>query len=204
MAVNEHRRCLGQGATQDWHHARRRHREVEHCACPGQMWSPTRQGRRQNRVDHPAVRQALTDALTTGETLTQVAQRMRVDVATLARHKDLYTQVRNATRDRKAAADLERQQKAIAEAESVAMRLINTNKRLTRRNASSVNCYLFPSETTATVLALIRIGLGDKSTRYPALARRMGEGFLGQIDLAVQRVRQAAGDRQGRLPLSFQ
>lgn len=176
---------------------------IEPFESPTGLSSSNRQKRTPNRVDHLAVRQALADAITNGEKVTEVAQRLRVDVATLARHKDLYTQVRNATRARKAAADLKRQQETIARAESVAMRLIGTNKRLTRRNASSAYDRTFHSETTATVLALIRIGLGDRTTRYPALARRMGEGFLGQVDLAVQRVKAAAGDRQGALALIY-
>ncbi|OYU28063.1 MAG: hypothetical protein CFE41_07455 [Burkholderiales bacterium PBB2] len=137
-----------------------------------------------------------------------MAQRLRVDVSTLARHRDLYDQVRRATRERKAAEDAQRHRKIIEEAESVAMRLIGSNKRLTRRNASFVRSgvslqlsHAVQPETTAAVLALMRIGLGDRTTRYRAMARRMGTDFLNGIDEAVQRIKKAAGDRQGRLTL---
>lgn len=181
---------------------------VERCVTPAAHALPPRQKRSNVPVDHFAVRQALRDALENNESVTQVAQRLRVDVSTLARHRDLYDQVRRATRERKAAEDAQRHRKIIEEAESVAMRLIGSNKRLTRRNASFVRSgvslqlsHAVQPETTAAVLALMRIGLGDRTTRYPAMARRMGTDFLNGIDEAVQRIKRAAGDRQGRLTL---
>ena len=181
---------------------------VEQCETPAAHALSPRQRRSNLPVDHVAVRQALSDALEDNESVTQVAQRLRVDISTLARHKDLYDQVRRATRERKAAEDARRRQKIIQEAEAVAMRLIGSNKRLTRRNASSVRSgvslqlsHAFQPETAAAVLALMRIGLGDRTTRYPAMARRMGPDFLNGIDEAVQRIKKAAGDRQARLAL---
>lgn len=181
---------------------------VERCDTPAAHALLPRQKRSNVPVDHVAVRQALSDALENNESVTQVAQRLRVDISTLARHGDLYDQVRRATRERKAAEDARRQQKMIQEAEEVAMRLIGSNKRLTRRNASSVRSgvslqlsHAVQAETAAAVLALMRIGLGDRTTRYPAMARRMGPDFLNGIDEAVQRIKKAAGDRQVRLAL---
>ncbi len=181
---------------------------VEHCETPVAQALPPRQKRINLPVDHVAVRQALRDALGRNETVTQVAQRLKVDISTLARHRDLYGQVRRATRERNAEAVRQRHWGMIQDAERVAMRLIGSNKRLTRRNASSVGmgspllfCPSLQSETAATVLALMRIGLGDRTTRYPAMARRMGSDFLHRIDAAVQRVKMAAGDRQARLDL---
>lgn len=181
---------------------------VEHCDTPGAHALPPRKKRSNVPVDHVAVRKALRDALKCNESVTQVAQRLRVDISTLARHRDLYDQVRCATRERKAAEVRQRHRKVIQEAEAVAMRLIGSNKRLTRRNASSVGMGgsltfspVLQSETAAAVLALMRIGLGDRTTRYPAMACRMGSDFLQGVDAAVQRVKKAARDRQARLDL---
>lgn len=81
--------------------------------------APARAKRRLVRVDHDRVRAALTSAIESGESVTQVAERLRVDVSTLAQHKALYERVRRETRERKAAADCARQDAAIAAAEAV-------------------------------------------------------------------------------------
>ena len=154
-------------------------------------------------MDHDHVRSALTEAIESGESVTQVAERLRVDVSTLAQHKSLYEQVRRATRERKAAVDRARQDAAIASAEAVAVKLVEGNVRLTHRNALRAGSRSYPSDAAAAVLAMIRIGLGDRAVRYPAMAARMGEPFLKKIELAVQRVGAAAGVPQERLPLQY-
>lgn len=166
--------------------------------------SAKRAKRTMRRVDHSVVRQELAKALTNGESVTLVAQRLRVDVATLARHRDLYVQVRQSTIERRYAAKQARQDDVIAHAEAVAIRLIGTRKRLSRRNALPFLERALPSETSAAVLALMRIGLGDRTTRYPLIATRMGDDFLKKIEQAVQRVRLAAGDTQMKLSFAYQ
>lgn len=165
--------------------------------------SPVRAKRKLARVDHDRVRQALKDAIHSGESVTQVAERLNVDISTLAQHKALYGQVRRATRERKAAAECARQDAAIASAEAVAVKLVRGNARLTHRNALRAGSTNYPSDTAAAVLAMIRIGLGDRTVRYPAMAARMGEPFLKKIELAVQRVGAVAGVPQERLPLQY-
>jgi hypothetical protein len=61
-------------------------------------------------ADHSAIKAALKGAIETGGSVTSVAERLRVDIATLAQHADLYAEVRKATRNRKAAADTARQE----------------------------------------------------------------------------------------------
>lgn len=162
--------------------------------------APARTKRRLVRVDHDRVRAALTEAIQSGESATKVAERLRVDVGTLAQHKALYEQVRRETRERKAAANCARQDEAIASAEAVAVKLVKGNVRLTHRNALRAGSRNYPSDTAAAVLAMIRIGLGDRTVRHPAIAARMGEAFLRKIEMAVQRVGAAAGVPQARLP----
>ena len=165
--------------------------------------APGRTKRRLVRVDHARVRSALAEAIKSGDSVTQVAERLRVDVSTLAQHKSLYEQVRRATRERKAAAESARQDAAVASAEAVAVKLVQGNVRLTHRNALRAGSRSYPSDSAAAVLAMIRIGLGDRTVHYPAMAARMGEPFLKKIELAVQRVGAAAGVPQERLPLQY-
>jgi hypothetical protein len=164
---------------------------------------PVRTKRRLVPVDHDRVRAALTEAIQSGESVTRIAERLRVDVATLAQHKELYDQVRRETRERKAAAISARQDAAIASAEAVAVKLVQGKMPLTHRNALRAGSRSYPSDTAAAVLAMIRIGLGDRTVRYPAIAARMGEPFMAKIELAVQRVGAAAGVPQARLPLEY-
>lgn len=162
--------------------------------------APARTKRRLVRVDHDRVRAALMEALNSKESVTQVAVRLRVDVATLAQHKALYEQVRRETRERKAAADCARQDAAIASAEAVAVKLVKGNVRRAHRNALRAGSHSYPSDAAAAVLAMIPIGLGDRTVRHPAMAARMGEQFLKKIERAVERVGAAAGVPQARLP----
>lgn len=164
---------------------------------------PKRTRRVVRPADHAAIRTALKDAVETGNSVTAVAERLRVDIATLAQHADLYAEVRKATRNRKAASDTARQDAAIAKAEAVAMKLLRDGRRLTPRNAKSEGAYFYPSAVEWTVLALIRIGLGDRSVRHPNSAVWMSEAFLSKIEAAARRVRAAFGETQTKLLLDY-
>lgn len=149
------------------------------------------------------MRSALAEAIKSGDSVTQVARLLRVDVSTLAQHQALCEQVRRATRERKAAAESARQDAAVASAQAAAVKLEQANVRLTRRNALRAGSRSYPSHSAAAVLAMIGIGLGGRTVHYPAMAARMGEPFLKKIELAVQRVGAAAGAAQERLPLQY-
>jgi hypothetical protein len=116
---------------------------------------------------------------------------------------DLYNEVRKATRNRKAASDTARQDAAIAKAEAVAIKLLRDGRRLTPRNAKSKGAYFYPSAVEWTVLAMIRIGLGDRSVRHPTSAVRMSEAFLSKIEAAARRVRAVFGETQAKLQLDY-
>ena len=164
---------------------------------------PARVRRKLAPVDHKAVKAALEGAMTSGESVTQVAERLRVDIATLARHKLLYKQVREATRKKQDAAMQARHDDAAHAAETAALRLARLNRPITHRNARKIGIEAYPSETPAAILSMIRIGLGDRTLAYPALAYRMGEPLLKKIEAAVQRVSAATGGGQERLPLQY-
>ncbi len=170
---------------------------------PGGPVEPARVRRKLAPVDHQAVKAALEDAVRSGESVTQVAERLRVDIATLARHKSLYKQVREATRQKQNAAMQARQDEAVHAAETAALRLARQNRPITHRNARKIGMASYPSETPAAILSMIRIGLGDRTLAYPPLAYRMGEPLLKKIEAAVQRVSAATGGGQERLPLQY-
>ena len=167
----------------------------------GMSVSPRRTKRLVRAADHAAIKSALMAAVGQGESVTAVAERLRVDIGTLAQHADLYNVVRQATRDRLAAAKAARQNEAIASAEAIAKKLLGQGRRLTSRNAKKYGTNFYPSDVGWAVMALIRVGLGDRSLRRPALASRMGQPFLDKIEAAVGRVRVSLGDSQQRLLL---
>ena len=113
-------------------------------------------------------------------------------------HSDLYAVVRQATRDRLAAANAARQTEAIANAEAIAKKWSGQGRRLTSRNAKKYGVNYYPSDAGWAVLALIRAGLGDRSLKRPALASRMGQPFLDKIEAAVGRARVSLGETQRR------
>jgi len=167
----------------------------------GMSVSPRRTKRLVRAADHAAIKSALMAAVGQGESVTAVAERLRVDIGTLAQHADLYNVVRQATRDRLAAAKAARQNEAIASAEAIAKKLLGQGRRLTSRNAKKYGTNFYPSDVGWAVMALIRVGLGDRSLKRPALASRMGQPFLDKIEAAVGRVRVSLGDSQQRLLL---
>ena len=169
----------------------------------GSPVTPNRIRRVVRPADHSAIKAALKAAVETGDSVTLVAERLRVDIATLAQHADLYNEVRKATRNRKAASDTARQDAAIAKAEAVAIKLLRDGRRLTPRNAKGEGAYFYPSAVEWTVLALIRIWLGDRSVRHPSSALRMSEAFLSKIEAAARRVRAAFGETQAKLLLDY-
>ncbi|MCK6422829.1 MAG: hypothetical protein L6Q73_18245 [Aquabacterium sp.] len=85
----------------------------------------------------------------------------------------------------------------------MAVKLVQGKMPLTHRNALRAGSRSYPSDTAAAVLAMIRIGLCDRTVRYPAIAARMGEPFMAKIELAVQRVGAVAVVPQARLPLDY-
>ncbi len=177
----------------------------DNCNGESGTWrSPKRTRRVVRPADHVAIKSALKAAIETGDSVTLVAERLRVDIATLAQHADLYNEVRKATRNRKAASDTARQDAAIAKAEAAALKLLRDGRRLTPRNAKGEGAYFYPSTVEWAVLALIRIGLGDRSVRHPASAARMSEAFLCKIEAAARRVRAAFGETQEKLQLGYQ
>lgn len=164
--------------------------------------APSRVRRRRDPVDHEAVRSALAQALTDERSVTDVAKALHVDLATLAKHRDLYVPVREATAKRNAEAEAARHMAAIQKVETMACNLAKRGKRLTHRNALREGSYQFaPSSVESVVLSVMRLALGDRRAKAPAGAARFGPRYLQRISEAADRLRPETGGAQIPLPL---
>lgn len=163
---------------------------------------PSRVRRRRDPVDHDAIRSALAQALTEERSVTDVAKALHVDLATLAKHRDLYLPVREATARRNAEAEEARHLAAIQKVETMACNLAKRGKRLTHRNALREGSYRFaPSSVESVVLSVMRTALGDRGARGPATAAKLGPRYLQRISEAAGRLRPEIGEAQIPLPL---
>lgn len=164
--------------------------------------APSRVRRRRDPVDHEAVRSALAQALTDERSVTDVAKALHVDLATLAKHRDLYVPVREATSRRNAAAEEARHLAAIQKVETMACNLAKRGKRLTHRNALREGSNRFaPSSVESVVLSVMRTALGDRRAKGPATAAKLGPRYLQRISEAAGRLRPEIGEAQIPLPL---
>ena len=169
--------------------------------CPAGL-TPSRVRRRRDPVDHGAIRSALIQALTDGQSVTDVAKALRVDLASLAKHRDLYMPVREATARRIAAAEEVRHLTAIQKVESMASSLAQRGKRLTHRNALREGSNRFaPSSVESVALSVMRTALGDRRAKGPATAAKLGPRYLQRISEAAGRLRPEIGEAQIPLPL---
>ncbi len=164
--------------------------------------SPSRVRRRRDPVDHEAIRSALTQALTEDLSVTDVAKALRVDLATLAKHRDLYVPVREATTRRNAAAEEARHLSAIQKVEVMASNLAKRGKRLTHRNALREGSNRFaPSSVESVVLSVMRCALGGRKAKGAVVAARLGPRYLQRISEAAGRLKPEIGEAQIPLPL---
>lgn len=164
--------------------------------------APSRVRRRRDPVDHDAIRSALAQALSEERSVTDVARALRVDLATLAKHRDLYVPVREATARRRAAEEEARHLAAIQKVETVAVKLAAHGLRLTRRNASHEGISRFaPSSVESVVLTTMQCALGDRRVKGAVVAARLGPRYLQRISEAAGRLCPEIGEAQMSLPL---
>ena len=134
--------------------------------------------------------------------MTDVAKALCVDLATLARHRDLYVSVREATARRSAAREEARHLATIRKVATMARNLAKRGKRLSHRNALREGGNRFaPSSVESVVLTVMRSALGDRRGKEPAVAARLGPRYLQRISEAAGRLRPDVGEAQMPLPL---
>lgn len=176
--------------------------QIRRAAGPGDL-APARVKRPRDRVDPDGVRRALEAALQSGRSVTDVARDLGVDLATLAKHRDLYVPVREASAKRRAEQEEARHLAAIQKVEAMARKVAQRGKRLTHRNAYREGSASFsPSSVESTVLSVMRAALGDRSAQGPATARKLGPRYLQRISEAAGRLRPEVGEAQMFLPFA--
>jgi hypothetical protein len=165
----------------------------------GNTVEPTRQRRFKRRLDHYVLSTALENALSNGGTIRQVAADLAVDPSTLARHADLYGQLRDRNQERLKQEQARIHTEAVGQAEEVLLSLLRREQPPTLRNASGVtgNRWL-PSQLRSIALQTIRARLGDRRIQLPNKSHSVGDTFRQLVAAAADRVRVAVVD--GRQP----
>jgi hypothetical protein len=128
-------------------------------------------------------------AITAGQSASEVARALQVDLSTMRRHADLYMHMRGNTVTHKQAEDEAKRAMAVNEAEQVAKALIAANKALSLRNASEQSgTQWYPAQLRAQSLRVIAHVLVQGSA--PASAR-IGAPTLKMAVAAAERLREA-------------
>ena len=159
-------------------------------AMPEATREPQRKRRTIKRVDHQQLRQAMSAAITAGQSASEVARALQVDLSTMRRHADLYMHMRGNTVTHKQAEDEARRAMAVNEAEQVAKALIAANKALSLRNASEQSgTQWYPAQLRSQSLRVIAHVLVHGSA--PASAR-IGAPTLKMAVAAAERLQEDA------------
>lgn len=179
-------------------------------AVPGDR-QPRRTKRKSRRVNHEALHVQLEEAISQGGNVAAIAKEAGVDISTVAKHEDLYNELRDKTQDALDAADRARRMEAVQEAATTLKRLIEYGRTPSLRAAQELTgSKWYPSQLRSISLAMLRWMLDDKrigipqrmtcaSHEYCAMlyssARKLGEHFniplrsvqnLREIRLRVQ------------------
>ncbi|KAB0579043.1 hypothetical protein F7Q92_15260 [Ideonella dechloratans] len=126
--------------------------------------------------------------------MTEVAQRAGVNLSTLAKHEDLYLQVREQHQDAIEQAESARRESAIAEAEATYARLVSSGTRPTLRAASALTKESWrESQLRGMSLTLLRISLGEKQLSIPGRYASTGREYRTMLKRAAGRLRDRFG-----------
>lgn len=158
-------------------------------AMPETSRDPQRKRRSVKRVDHKKLRQAMAEAITKGQSASEVSRAMQVDLSTMRRHADLYMQMRGNTVTHKQAEDEARRAMAVNEAEQVARLLLKSCKTLSLRNACELSgSQWYPAQLRAQSLRVMAFVLAHGSAPSSA---RIGAPTLTLTMEAVHRLQNA-------------
>lgn len=151
---------------------------------------PQRKRRAVKRVDHQKLRQSMATAITQGQSASEVARSMQVDLSTMRRHADLYMQMRGNTITHKQAEDEARRAMAVGEAEQIARQLLERGKTLSLRNACELSgTRWYPAQLRAQSLRVIAHVSVHGS---PPVSARIGAPTLKMAVAAALRLLQGA------------
>lgn len=150
---------------------------------------PIRERRTLQKPDPAVVDRALREALNGEGTIQSTAAELGVHPSTLARHEQLYVQLRDRRAQYEHHQRREAHQAAVAEAERVYRELLLRQQRPTTRNASQLTgSTWFPSQPRAIALAEIRRSRGDLRVGDWLKSHSMGPAFRACIDEACERL----------------
>jgi len=123
-----------------------------------------------------------------------VAEESGVDISTVAKHEDLYLEIRERTVDEAEAADRTRRQKAVEEAETVLELLVEQGTTPSMRAASDLTgSTWYPSQLRALSLTMLRIKLGDQRLTVPPRMAATSHEYRVMLELSTRRLRKALG-----------
>lgn len=150
---------------------------------------PERQRRQFKYHDHRVIEEALRHAIDTGASISSVAERLGVDVSTLARHEELYAWLRDRNQALNQQLHADAQRAAVAEAEQVVLTLSRQGQTPTLRNASdATGSRWYPAQLRAVALHALRLRMGAASLGPLTKMFNVGPDFLRRVDDAAARL----------------
>ncbi|MDN3919405.1 TniQ family protein [Roseateles violae] len=155
---------------------------------------PCRVKRHCHHVDHQELHWRLKAALVQGKKISEVAQDAGVDISTVAKHEDLYMEIRERTQDGLDAEATERRQKAVQEAEVVLEVLVPAGITPSLREASELTgTKWYPSQLRAQSLMMLRYRLGDQRVSIPPRMFVSSREYRNMLALSAERLRTTLG-----------
>jgi AraC-like DNA-binding protein len=153
---------------------------------------PQRRRRGYRRVDHQAVAKRLEEALRTGEKLSDIASDLGASVATLARHTDLYDEVRDALEHERDIIASARRQAAVNQVEGILLTCLQRGMTPSLRNAGRITGDVWHvGQLRSVSLVMLRIMLGDARVKPAAWQSSMGWEHRRLLEASAERIRRA-------------
>lgn len=160
---------------------------------PAPSREPVRVRRPYRYLDHHELEQSLIIAIRDKGSLPEVAKRLDVDQTSLAKHRELYSALRDDHRQRREQADIERQDDAIRQAADIVRRALRDGRPASLRRASELTgTHWRGSQLRASALTLLRIELGDPVVTPPLRTSVFSDRF-------IDRIKQAAGQLEAEV-----
>jgi len=129
-----------------------------------------------------------------GKSVSEVAEESGVDISTVAKHEDLYLEIRERTLDELEAADRDRRQRAVEEAETVLQLLVEQGTTPSMRAASDLTgSKWYPSQLRAMSLTVLRIKLGDQRLTVPPRMAATSHEYRVMLEISARRLRKSLG-----------
>lgn len=143
--------------------------------------------RRKRKQTHTLLQSTIKDmmmmAIVEGQSASELARALHVDISTLAQHTELYAQMRQATITRQESEDEKRQSTALDEAASVVRRLVRKGRPVTLRNAGEeTGSTWFPAMLRSqALLAIHSLLVHDRVPSYIKVGSKLLEAARSTV-----------------------